>query len=710
MGQRFSLDRPSFEQFLAAASFLQQIQKQAARNGVRDLQFAQPLLELVETQHAIETGNLGLETAVARIVGLSMKVVGATGSAAWLFTQNEFVFCSGAGTTVREDDRLRLQVLAKLAGSCQLHGDPPLAFSTSSSRYADEGYYPGSMKSLLVVPIYQGRDIAGALAACAPELDAFDERDATNLRLLAGLIAHALSKTAAAGLKQSMALERVAMLKVIHRIMPALQHLVEEQVLSPDAVPRNLASLPSSALRNMREEVAEERMEDEFTDQAAADEAYSATSIQLSCQKMFDDLPLEPITPAASDSAFSENDISLPFVGVRAALGSDVVEESHFWTNFLSSLALPGKRVGSGLASFFRGLAWELQGLREAGRRAGVRVRETLTYRPTIPRPALPHFKLPSLPRLNLGQHLLRVGSSLYWSAAGAGSHVRELSSSLAKLNVRPRINTSAVKLRHRLLATRIAFVAGIELTQIRLRAALRRAPSFPSLTIALPSLPKEVLSAQVSRLRSGLMMVAAQAGAEFNFVMRHRPGSRSVRRAAPAAAVLLVMVAFLLSQAGLYHPSQTAVASGRNVSRAALISAPQPTSLSAPAKQQPPASPTHRQITDPAVMGEVQELSRYELASVRRLASSGDDYAEFELGMLYETGHGFSQSCAKAAEWVARAAEQGNPAAEYNLGLRYRDGDGVAANLSEAEKWLQKAASHKYAHSKSTIAAITKP
>ena len=65
MGQRFSLDRPSFEQFLAAASFLQQIQKQAARNGVRDLQFAQPLLELVETQHAIETGNLGLETAVA---------------------------------------------------------------------------------------------------------------------------------------------------------------------------------------------------------------------------------------------------------------------------------------------------------------------------------------------------------------------------------------------------------------------------------------------------------------------------------------------------------------------------------------------------------------------------------------------------------------------------------------------------------------------
>jgi Sel1 repeat len=698
MGQRFSLDSPSFEQFLAAASFLQQIQKQAARNGVRDFQFAQPLLELVETQHAIEAGSLGLDTAIARIVGLSMKVVGATGAAAWLFTQNEFVFCAGAGTAARDDDRLRLHVLAKLAGSCQLHGDPPLAFSSSSSRYDDEGYYPGSMKSMLVAPIYQGRDIAGALAACSPELEVFDERDATNLRLLAGLIAHALTKTAAAGLKQSMALERVAMLKVIHRIMPALQQLVDEQTRSRDIA------------HNMPEENSADILEEEVFEDSAAYQSCGPSAVLNSCQKTFDELPLEPITTSSTSAESSENDISLPFVGVRAALGNDLVEESHLWATFVNALAWPGRRLRAGLVSFFQGLAWELEGLRDAAGHAGGRVKQTLSYRPNIPRPRLPHLTLPKLPQLNLKQHVLRVSSSLVASSSRAGARLSRLRSSVPKLPARPVLNFSTVKIRHRLLATRIAVHTSIELIQIRGRAVLRRVPEFPDFTIPVPAFPKQVLGQGVSRLRAGLFHVVAQGRAELNFVVRHRPRSRSLRRAAPASAILLVMLAFLISEAGLYHPSQTAVASGRNVSRAALVPEPRPLSLTSPAKQRPESGPTHRQVTDPAVMADIQELSRYELAGIRRLASSGDDYAEFELGMLYETGDGFSQSCTKAAEWVARAAEQGNPAAEYNLGLRYRDGDGVAANPAEAEKWLQKASLHKYSHSKVALASASKP
>jgi TPR repeat protein len=66
------------------------------------------------------------------------------------------------------------------------------------------------------------------------------------------------------------------------------------------------------------------------------------------------------------------------------------------------------------------------------------------------------------------------------------------------------------------------------------------------------------------------------------------------------------------------------------------------------------------------------------------------------------------TQSCEKAAEWVAKAAGQGNPAAEYNLGLRYREGDGVAVNQAEADRWLQKAAAHKYSHPKLALASAT--
>ena len=697
MGQRFTLDRQSFEQFLAAASFLQQVQRQAARNGVRDFQFAKPLLELVETQHAIESGSLSLETAISRIVGLSMKVVGASGAAAWLFTQNEFVFCAGAGSTARDDDRLRLEVLGKLAGSCQLQSDPPLALSSTVSRDGDEGCYPGSMKSILVAPIYQGRDIAGALAACSPEMEAFQDRDGTNLRLLAGLIAHALGKTAAAGLKQTMALERVAMLKVIHRIMPTLQQLVEERVQSRSIAHHNSIAAHGPVVSSISDEGDDEVSEDEFRDESG-----SPAAVLNACQKTFDQLPIEPIEESSSESKTPANDISVPFVGVRAALGGDVVEESHVWASILGVLAWPGKRIASGVANFYRGLAWELEGLREALSRAGARTRHAISYRPSLPRVSFPRPKLPNLPRVRFQERVLQVRAAVSDSGTQVVTRLRSLVSSLPELPVRPSLSIPRPKLRHRLLAVRIAAVTGVNLALVRLRAALRQIPDLPSLTITLPPLrTRQVFGRYLARIRSSSLRVAEQARAELAFVLRHRPHSRSLRRAAPAGAILLVMVAFLISEAGLYHPSQTAVASGRAVNAASLVVPAAQPSLKIPVVAHPAAALTHRQITDPTVMGEVQELSRYEIAGIQRLAYSGDDYYEFELGMLYETGHGLTQNCTKAAEWVAKAAEQGNPAAEYNLGLRYREGDGVGLNQAEAERWLQKAAAHKYSHPK---------
>lgn len=703
MGQRFILDRPSFEQFLAAASFLQQIQRQAARNGIRDFRFAQPLLELVETQHAIESGRLSLETAIARIVGLSMKVVGASGAAAWLFTQNEFVFCAGTGNMSREDDRLRLQVLGRLAGGCELHGAAPLAFSHASQGNQDDGHYPGSIKSLLVVPIYQGRDIAGALAASSPELDAFQDRDSTNLRLLAGLIAHALSKTAAAGLKQSMALERVAMLKVIHRIMPALQQLVDEQVAARETAPDSFVSLRNPAATASTTGNEEKSSEDELADSGPTipEEILSAS------QRAWHELPLQPVQSSSADPEPPVDDISLPFVGVRSALGGDLVEESRFWESLLAGLAAPGRGVYAGIASFFRGLAWELDGLREAASRAGLRIRHAFSYRPTFPSVALPRLSLPKLPQLHLRERGLRMRSFLGQTSLRLRGHAQALSGFIPRLPDRPAFYAHSARLRHRTLAVRIALLTGIQLLQVRVRAALRRVPPVPSMTITFPAFPAQVVRQSISRLRSGSLRIAEQSRAELAFIVRHRPESRSLRRAAPAGVILLVMGAFLMSQAGLYHPSQTAVASSRNVNTASLLPQAQPSSLASSAAHVE-TSPTHRQITDPDVMEEIQELSRYEVAGIRRLAFSGDEYSEFELGMLYETGHGLAQNCAKAAEWVTKAAEQGNPAAAYNLGLRYRDGDGVSVNPAEADKWLHKAALHKYPHPKLALASVS--
>jgi TPR repeat protein len=47
------------------------------------------------------------------------------------------------------------------------------------------------------------------------------------------------------------------------------------------------------------------------------------------------------------------------------------------------------------------------------------------------------------------------------------------------------------------------------------------------------------------------------------------------------------------------------------------------------------------------------------------------------------------------AVQWYACAAEQGNPSAQYQLGLMYDKGHGVPRSSVIAYKWLNLAAAH---------------
>ena len=243
MSERFTLDRPSFEQVLCATSLIQQLNRRL-RNSLTPDNDIQPLSDLVETQLAIETGTIDLEAAMNRVVSLAMKLGRATGVATWLFTGQEFVYRAGTGTAANSnDERLQLEVLSKLVSICGAsdHSTLDPRKSNDWSPAPDAIHYPGSVKSLLVAPIYHGRKVAGALAAFSAEFNAFTERDATKARLLSGLLAYALGKAAEAELKQNVSLERAAMLQVIDRLMPAFKELAKkgkpESHRSPDGFP-----------------------------------------------------------------------------------------------------------------------------------------------------------------------------------------------------------------------------------------------------------------------------------------------------------------------------------------------------------------------------------------------------------------------------------------------------------------------------------------
>ncbi len=77
-----------------------------------------------------------------------------------------------------------------------------------------------------------------------------------------------------------------------------------------------------------------------------------------------------------------------------------------------------------------------------------------------------------------------------------------------------------------------------------------------------------------------------------------------------------------------------------------------------------------------------------------RPLAERGDADAQYNLGVMYDTGQGVAQDYAEALKWYRRAAEQGHADAQSNLGFMYAKGQGVVQDYVQAHMWLNLAVS----------------
>jgi len=76
-----------------------------------------------------------------------------------------------------------------------------------------------------------------------------------------------------------------------------------------------------------------------------------------------------------------------------------------------------------------------------------------------------------------------------------------------------------------------------------------------------------------------------------------------------------------------------------------------------------------------------------------RPLAEAGDAEAQYNLAILYRSGHGVAKDLEKSRQWFLRAAEQGIAAAQYHLGYMYDTGEGAEQNDRYAFLWYRKAA-----------------
>ncbi len=318
MSERLSPDRRSFKQFLS--TLFQQIQ--GLHGSADDRIDPQCLPELTQIRQEVKGGRFDLNAVINRLTKLTQRVVGASGVGVWLFTSDE-VFLYAGGGTASNDERLRLKVISKLASACQLSQD---SASRLSSRTAiGTGYDtsdPGDPNSLLVEPIHQGHNVAGALAVLSEECNAFTQRDVANLHLLADLLGQALSKAAQARLQESVALEREAVLQLIERIIPALQRMLESDVSARHSAHRFLQSEPRHELSSAG------ILTKPFQDSHETGEKTGATQLMGGTQTGDDQEP-----PARGDSASSSplQEMGVPRIGMWAAWKSKLAKTSTLW-------------------------------------------------------------------------------------------------------------------------------------------------------------------------------------------------------------------------------------------------------------------------------------------------------------------------------------------------------------------------------------------
>ena len=77
---------------------------------------------------------------------------------------------------------------------------------------------------------------------------------------------------------------------------------------------------------------------------------------------------------------------------------------------------------------------------------------------------------------------------------------------------------------------------------------------------------------------------------------------------------------------------------------------------------------------------------------SLMSKAESGEAVAQFKIAGIYEKGSDeVPQNLIEAAKWYRMAAEQNHRQSQYNLGMMYQSGHGVGEDANEANRWFER-------------------
>jgi hypothetical protein len=206
MSSRPTLDRESFQQLLANAFAVQESRVDR-----------QSLSAIVELQGLIAKGELDAAGVMHLIVDRARNVAHATGVAIGLLKGNRLVYQAGSGGASTFIGR---HAMASLTVSTDIQASREILRvenAESDTRIEAAICRQFGAKSLLILLIFNDRNVAGLLEVFFSEPHAFQDHEVRAYRLMAGLIEEAISRAAQPQREKTVAAE-----------LPANPHAVEQ--------------------------------------------------------------------------------------------------------------------------------------------------------------------------------------------------------------------------------------------------------------------------------------------------------------------------------------------------------------------------------------------------------------------------------------------------------------------------------------------------
>src|SRR5580704_14039595 len=180
-----SVSRETFQQFLASAFAVQQ--SRISRECLSDI---------MDLQRSIASGKLDLDGAMGRIVESARNVANASGVAIALLKRDQLFYRAGSGTSAAYIGRHMTASLTVSANTNTNREILRVEDARTDSRIEAAICRQFDANSLLILPIYQDRALAGVLQVLFREAHAFQEHEVSTYRLMAEQIEAAISQVA----------------------------------------------------------------------------------------------------------------------------------------------------------------------------------------------------------------------------------------------------------------------------------------------------------------------------------------------------------------------------------------------------------------------------------------------------------------------------------------------------------------------------------